>query len=624
MSRYLRGASYAALVITIVGASIVTAAPPTAADMMAFQPKQQGVLITVPTGAELAGCKVELVSGPGQASGWAMKDARGQFVRKFVASKGAKASIDMWCYYLDGNEVYREIDTNDDKKADQFRWYGMGGMRWGVDLNGDGKIDGWKMISAEEVSQEVLKAAITGDVARFQALLINDAEIKALELPVAEAQRIAQSVAQAGGKFQQMAKALNLNDKAQWLQFGGQPPQCVPAEQIGSKIDLFHYKGATLLYQQGEKTDGMNLGQMIQVGRAWRLVGAPTPGQGDPNVVGGPQVDAPVNIPQPLITKLQDVDKNAPKPGDSGPSLVRYNLQRAAVLEEIANAVQGKDKEQWVKQIADCLSTAVQNSPAGDRAAQIRLSAIRELFEKQQPGSPLTGYVVFRDMSSKYSVELQEAKGEKLAKVQDAWRDSLKDFVQKYATAEDAPDAALNIGMVSEFMGKESDAKEWYGKLAQNYAQHPYAKKAQGALRRIGLEGQPFTLEGPTIDGRAFNIAQAQGKTVVVYYWASWSNQSANDFKRLAELNKTYADKGMYLVTVNLDDNVDAAKQALNGAQLPAITLHTPGGLESPLAVQYGIMVLPNIFVVDKTGKCTSRTAQMSNLEDEVKKAMDK
>jgi thiol-disulfide isomerase/thioredoxin len=266
----------------------------------------------------------------------------------------------------------------------------------------------------------------------------------------------------------------------------------------------------------------------------------------------------------------------------------------------------------------------VQNAAPGDRAAQIKLTALREAFEKQQPGSPLAGYIVFRDMSAKYSVELQEAKGEKLAKVQDAWRDSLKDFVQKYPTAEDAPDAALQVGMVSEFMGKESDAKEWYGKLAQNYAQHPYAKKAQGALRRINLEGQPFALEGPTIDGRQFNIAQAQGKTVVVYYWASWSGQSASDFKRLAELNKTYADKGLLLVTVNLDDSVAQAKEVLDRERLPAITLHTQGGLECPLAAQYGIMVLPNIFVVDKTGKCTSRTAQMSNLEDEVKKAMEK
>jgi hypothetical protein len=52
------------------------------------------------------------------------------------------------------------------------------------------------------------------------------------------------------------------------------------------------------------------------------------------------------------------------------------------------------------------------------------------------------------------------------------------------------------------------------------------------------------------------------------------------------------------------------------------VQLYQPGGLESPLARQYGIMVLPNLFLVGKDGKVVSRTVQMSNLEDEVKKLM--
>ena len=53
----------------------------------------------------------------------------------------------------------------------------------------DGKIDGWKMISAEEVSQEILQAVIAHDFKLIQALFITEEEIKALELPAAEATR---------------------------------------------------------------------------------------------------------------------------------------------------------------------------------------------------------------------------------------------------------------------------------------------------------------------------------------------------------------------------------------------------------------------------------------------------
>ena len=46
--------------------------------------------------------------------------------------------------------------------------------------------------------------------------------------------------------------------------------------------------------------------------------------------------------------------------------------------------------------------------------------------------------------------------------------------------------------------------------------------------------------------------------------------------------------------------------------------------LESPLAVQYGVMVLPNLFLVGRDGKVVSHTVQMSGLEDEIKKLMEK
>ncbi len=59
-------------------------------------------------------------------------------------------------------------------------------MKWGVDLNKDGKIDTWKMISAEELSQEVLQALITHDYPRFQALFITSDEVMALGLPQQE------------------------------------------------------------------------------------------------------------------------------------------------------------------------------------------------------------------------------------------------------------------------------------------------------------------------------------------------------------------------------------------------------------------------------------------------------
>ena len=45
-----------------------------------------------------------------------------------------------------------------------------------------------------------------------------------------------------------------------------------------------------------------------------------------------------------------------------------------------------------------------------------------------------------------------------------------------------------------------------------------------------------------------------------------------------------------------------------------------PDGLESPLAVQYGIGSLPAMFLVGPDGKVIARTAQASTVDEELKK----
>ena len=61
-------------------------------------------------------------------------------------------------------------------------------------------------------------------------------------------------------------------------------------------------------------------------------------------------------------------------------------------------------------------------------------------------------------------------------------------------------------------------------------------------------------------------------------------------------------------------------------ATAPAVGIHLfqSGGLESKSATDYGIMVLPNLFLVGKDGKVVNRNVQINNLEDEVKKQLQK
>jgi hypothetical protein len=194
--------------------------------------------------------------------------------------------------------------------------------------------------------------------------------------------------------------------------------------------------------------------------------------------------------------------------------------------------------------------------------------------------------------------------------------------VSTYPKADDAVDALMQLGMASEFTGKDAEAKKWYAKLARDFADKPQAAKARGAVRRLDSEGKDFELTAPLLEGGALEAAQLRGKVVAVYYWANWNQQPAADFARLKQVVDAHKSKGFELVCVNLDASAEEAGAAVKKLAAPGVHAHQAGGLESKLANDYGIMVLPHLFLVGKDGKVVSRNLQVGALEDEVKKLL--
>ena len=121
-----------------------------------------------------------------------------------------------------------------------------------------------------------------------------------------------------------------------------------------------------------------------------------------------------------------------------------------------------------------------------------------------------------------------------------------------------------------------------------------------------------------------FDIEALKGKVVVVYYWAAWNSQSLGDFAKLKLLMDAQGSKGVELVSINLDNSIDDARNFLKTTPAPGTHLYQSGGLESKLATQYGIVMLPHLFVIDRTGKVANRKIQINGLEEEVKKQLQK
>lgn len=592
-----------------------------AEDILARKPIQPNVSITTPTAAEAANLKAEQVNWPKQGnitpSAVVLKDGQGRLVRQFIDTSG-QGRPNIWSFYLNGVEVYREIDGNGNGKPDQYRWYGANGTRWGIDRDEDGTVDTWYMISPEEVSQELFAAIVNKDSKRLEALLVTEADLKAIGLPATETAKLLERTTASAKKLADTAEKLKLTPTAKWIHLEAGLPQSTPKELLGSSDDLIKQRSASVLVDRGDgkNADVFSTGELVLIGRSWKVVDGPVPGAAPAATEEG---SATFGVPEAARGLLQQIAEL--KVPTEPTEMPKYHAARAAILEKIVAAVQGGEQEPWLKQVVDAYAASAEG---GSPEAFARLKQWADQIDKSAPKSGTAAYASFRVISAEYTMALPKAKDqEDLAKVQKNWRDVLEAFLTKHPASEEAPEAMSRLAVAYEYAKDgEVPAKNWYDKLAQTFPNHPYAAKAKGAVKRLTSEGQLFTLNGQTIDGKAFDMTDLKGKAVLVYYFANWGRDATLELKQLAELAKIFGPKGLTVVTISLDDEPAKATAAINAAQLPGYHLHLPGGLDrSPLAVAYGIQMVPHMFLIGKDGKVTNRNAQNGpNLKDELEK----
>jgi thiol-disulfide isomerase/thioredoxin len=131
--------------------------------------------------------------------------------------------------------------------------------------------------------------------------------------------------------------------------------------------------------------------------------------------------------------------------------------------------------------------------------------------------------------------------------------------------------------------------------------------------------GRRIDLQGQTIDGRSFSLADLRGNAVVIHYWATWCEPCKQDMKLLRRLQARY--KGLQLVGVNVDSTRALAAGYLQETPLPWNQLFEDGGLESsPLAKAFGVQTLPTMMLVDSSGKVVRHNVRAAELDNELEK----
>jgi cytochrome c biogenesis protein CcmG, thiol:disulfide interchange protein DsbE len=120
------------------------------------------------------------------------------------------------------------------------------------------------------------------------------------------------------------------------------------------------------------------------------------------------------------------------------------------------------------------------------------------------------------------------------------------------------------------------------------------------SLAFAATEGKPApSFHARLLDGSSFDLAQDQGKVVVVHMWATWCGPCREEMPALDAYYRRHRDEGLILIALSMDEPENEAK-----VRDLAKAFSFPVGLARDAEMRgYGrIWKLPLNFVVDRRG----------------------
>jgi thiol-disulfide isomerase/thioredoxin len=182
--------------------------------------------------------------------------------------------------------------------------------------------------------------------------------------------------------------------------------------------------------------------------------------------------------------------------------------------------------------------------------------------------------------------------------------------------AEVNPKALLSALIVDNMLNDPTldvaRAKKIYASFSPELKNYKPGKSIQTKLNKIGKPltvaaaanvgsvAPDFTAKNP--EGKSISLKQSLGKVTIVDFWASWCKPCRVENPNVVALYAKYHSKGLNILSVSLDKEASAWKDAIAKDNLTWNHVSNLKEFEDPIALQYGINAIPTIFVLDAKG----------------------
>ncbi|OJW19978.1 MAG: hypothetical protein BGO49_10675 [Planctomycetales bacterium 71-10] len=138
---------------------------------------------------------------------------------------------------------------------------------------------------------------------------------------------------------------------------------------------------------------------------------------------------------------------------------------------------------------------------------------------------------------------------------------------------------------------------------------------------KVGAVAPAF--EATTLDDKPLSLGDFAGKYVLLDFWATWCGPCLGEMPHIRAAYDEFGKDGrLAVVSLSLDDAIDAPRKFQEERKLPWTVGWAKGGIASGPNAAYGVRAIPALFLIGPDGKVVDRGMRGEGIKQTVAKAL--